>query len=428
MSRNIDDVSCHRRPLGDDDVVRGKFMISSRLGIPALLVMLFLHGGTVHVEATIRRRVLVAVPVQCRSIFSIRGGGYNNYWDNIPTDVNNTGDNINENAVTPSIAPRVGAAAATTVPPALSYANEHEEWLRQQQQQQYREAALLQEWQQPQQQQPSKNDDACSYLDIVRAYCMNMYRTSPTTFWTTASCLSVFLLWQVAPPRLRPLLHGYFLCSRASVRRSKGLSLLLASISHNSFRHLLVNLMTMLHFAPKLLVAGGGTTAGAGGRRMKSRARHMWTGPAIDVVAGAFAGDGPQRQQRQQRPLWPLVVGGALWGNLLFVSFRRRGSCLGLSGVTMAMMAVLGSSDPTRQLKLGVGFIPISLRAKHAILILLLVSLVGSLFDSSSTICHLGHLGGLLYGMTYHQLAYRHRSDVIRRYRVIKKYLSGGRT
>ena len=51
------------------------------------------------------------------------------------------------------------------------------------------------------------------------------------------------------------------------------------------------------------------------------------------------------------------------------------------------------------------GVIPVSLRVGALVQILLVVSLAGSVFMPSSPICHLGHLGGLLFGLLYYQNA-----------------------
>lgn len=49
------------------------------------------------------------------------------------------------------------------------------------------------------------------------------------------------------------------------------------------------------------------------------------------------------------------------------------------------------------------GVLPVSLRAGTLVQVLLLVSLGGALLAPSSPVCHLGHLGGLLFGLLYYQ-------------------------
>ena len=242
------------------------------------------------------------------------------------------------------------------------------------------------EWQQPS--ELGFRLKKSSNLDTLQAYSKSLYKTSPTAYWTTMSCLLVFLLWQVAPQL--PLLHELFLCSRLSIQRTKGLSLIMASFSHKSFNHLLVNLMTFLQLAPKIVRDLG----------MKS----------VSNLSPSTVDD--------TQPLWPLLLGSAVCSNILFALFRAHGSCLGLSGVTMAMFAVFCSSNPKQQL--AIYFLPVGLQANAVLLTLLIASLLGS-FANSSPICHLGHLGGLLYGLAYYHLGYRHRGAVVQRLRVIKR-------
>jgi membrane associated rhomboid family serine protease len=275
----------------------------------------------------------------------------------------------------------------TVLAPSVSYQNEHEEWLKQQQ----REPSWLDSnthatprgFNGPSQRRQRRQSNfreivsrsATSSLDILQNYSRKLHRTSPSTYWTTLTCLSIFLVWTVTPQL--PLLQEFFLCSRTSIHRSRGLSLILSAVSHKSFGHLLANLVTFVQFATKLRIEFG---------------------KKIGVPS---------------HPLLPLFLGSALCSNLLFVSVRTHGSCLGLSGVTMATLAVYACTHPAEQLR--VGFIPFSFPAGVAVWVLLVVSMVGS-FAPSSTICHLGHLGGLLYGIAYFQWTNNNhrRGDILR--------------
>jgi len=68
------------------------------------------------------------------------------------------------------------------------------------------------------------------------------------------------------------------------------------------------------------------------------------------------------------------------------------------------MLAAYASSAPDRVLRIMLmGIIPVSLRAGTMVQLLLVFSLVGSLFMPSSPIAHLAHLGGLLFGLLYYQ-------------------------
>jgi len=222
-----------------------------------------------------------------------------------------------------------------------------------------------------------------SFLDAARIYVERVHRESPTTFWTTAFSIGVFLSWQLLPA-MRPILMQLFLASRQSVKRTLGLSLVLPAVSHTSFRHLLVNLFVFLNLSPALTSIKVASSSWASTTRLGSPSK--------------------QHGGLSKTALWPFLVGGAVSGNLLFLLFRPGGSCLGLSGVTCAMLGAYAGAVPDQIMRIRVyGVIPVSLRTGTLVLILLAVSLAGSLFMPSSPICHLGHLGGLLFGLLYYQ-------------------------
>jgi membrane associated rhomboid family serine protease len=253
-------------------------------------------------------------------------------------------------------------------------ANEHEVWLQQQQQQQ--------QHQQPQHQTTYGNNDSLSTR--TQQYMTNLHQTSPSLFWTTISCIAVFVAWQI--PSLAPLLHKLFLCNRSTLRSTGGASLILSAISHNSFYHVLVNLFTLLHIGP--------------------------------TVQQALCNN----NKKQQQPIWPLLLGSAVAGNSLFVGARPLGSCMGLSGVTMSLIAVNARLYPQRVFGIVVGVFPVRLPAEHMLQILLIGSLVGS-FAKGSRIAHLAHLGGLLFGILYHELYLNNNSS----HHVLRKWSSFSR-
>jgi membrane associated rhomboid family serine protease len=76
---------------------------------------------------------------------------------------------------------------------------------------------------------------------------------------------------------------------------------------------------------------------------------------------------------------------------------------MGLSGVTMSLIAINARLHPQRVFGIVVGVFPVRLPAEHMLQILLIGSLVGS-FSQGSRIAHLAHLGGLLFGMLYYKL------------------------
>ena len=217
-----------------------------------------------------------------------------------------------------------------------------------------------------------------SFLDATKLYAQRVQGESPTTFWTAVCSVVVFLSWQLLPA-IRSILLQFFLASRKSAKRSWGLSLVLSAVSHTSFRHLLVNLFVFLNLSPALT--------------------------SVKVPSSSWASKTRTPYAGLSKPaLWPFLVGGALSGNLLFLLCRPGGSCLGLSGVTCAMLGAYASAFPDRMMRIRLyGVVPVSLRTGTLVQMLLAVSLAGSIFMTSSPICHLGHLGGLLFGLLYYQ-------------------------
>lgn len=239
-------------------------------------------------------------------------------------------------------------------PPPSTYVNEHEEWLRQQRQPQNY------------QQQQTANSRVHfrrsneSIFSRMNRYLINLNQETPTLFWTVISCVGIFILWQI--PALLPVVLRLCVCNRTNIVKAAGLPLILAAISHASFYHLAANLLTLLSVAP-----------------------------GIKDITPA-------------RRLWPLGLGSAVWSNLLFILMRRSASCIGLSGVTMSVIAVQASAFPDRVYRflLG-GLIPISLPANQILQTLMVISFFGS-FVKNSRIAHLVHLVGLLYGLLYYEV------------------------
>eukprot|EP00980_Cylindrotheca_fusiformis_P016148 scaffold4805_cov136-Cylindrotheca_fusiformis.AAC.3 len=235
-------------------------------------------------------------------------------------------------------------------PPPSSALDEHEQWLVEQAHQ----SRLI-----------TGNvavDKSASYGSLysrIMRFVRNIQQTSPSVFWTALSCVFIFALWQI--PGMHPTLLKLCVCNRSSVVEAAGLPLILAALSHASLYHLVANMATLIGIAP---------------------------GVGSEIT----------------QPLWPLFLGSALFSNALWVALRRSGSCLGLSGVTMSVIAVQARALPHRVYRIYLaGVLPLALPAGHILQLLLAISLVGS-FVRNSRIAHLTHLGGLLFGVLYYEL------------------------
>jgi membrane associated rhomboid family serine protease len=224
---------------------------------------------------------------------------------------------------------------------------------------------------------------AVPFLQSLTLYFRGMVQNSPATLGTSLACAIVFVLWHLFPHA--SWLQQYFVCSRQSAMKSHGLSILLSSVSHSSLRHLLVNLLLLFHLAPKLWSTIPATTSQ---KSSLSKGIHRTNYNA----------------STSSTPLWPLILGSSIVANSVFVAIRTTKACLGLSGVVMAMMAyyyggVMLNSTVPLQFWIG-GILPLSVPPRQLIRILVGISFLGS-FSTRSTIAHLVHLGGLIFGLLY---------------------------
>jgi membrane associated rhomboid family serine protease len=253
--------------------------------------------------------------------------------------------------------------------------NEHEEWLQQQEQYQYHQSSLV----------TAPKDfklQASSIVSNIQHYFVTLHQLSPSLFWTTISCLAVFGMWQVPrfTRRQNSILSKWFVNSRQNTRTTMGASLILSSLSHISPYHLLFNLLALLNFGPSVK------------RILQQRTRAFTT--------------------TDKSMLWPLLVSSAMVSNAaqLWLTTRRgsSSSSLGLSGVTMALAAILARAEPNRTFRvLLLGIIPVSMQARHLLPILMAVSLVGHVWPfqqrGGANIAHMAHLAGLIIGVVYYE-------------------------
>jgi Rhomboid family len=79
------------------------------------------------------------------------------------------------------------------------------------------------------------------------------------------------------------------------------------------------------------------------------------------------------------------------------------GGCMGLSGVTLAMMALQAKLSPDKEFRIVLAIFPVTLRANMALTCLLIWSVIGSLARNSE-VAHITHLGGLLFGVGYYEV------------------------
>lgn len=215
---------------------------------------------------------------------------------------------------------------------------------------------------------PLNNRKPPPITKLIREYFASLHEFSPTLSYGTYASLILFVLWQFSTSaQASKVLQNHFVCSRRNIRQRRYHTLLTSAFSHASFHHLAVNLYAFLTFGPS--------------------------------VARVLAS--------QSMELWPFVLSAALFGSLTFLTVDRRGmgSCIGLSGVTLALLAFDSLIYPSKELRMIVSFIPIHLPAYYLYLGLLGFSFLGvlGLVGGRSNVSHSTHLGGLIFGHGFYE-------------------------
>ena len=208
---------------------------------------------------------------------------------------------------------------------------------------------------------PINNQQPPPITKLIREYFSSLHEFSPTLSYGTHLALMLFVLWQFAQSQqvLGKTLQHHFVCSRQNIRRRRYHTLITSAFSHASFHHLVVNLYAFLTFGPSVV-------------------------RVLPIE------------------LWMFVIPAAVFGSMTFLVFDSRGmgSCIGLSGVTLALLAFDSLVHPSKELRMIVSFIPIHLPAYYLYLGLLGFSILGvlGLVGGRTNVAHSTHLGGLLFG------------------------------
>ncbi|KAL7449584.1 hypothetical protein ACHAWC_002235 [Mediolabrus comicus] len=200
---------------------------------------------------------------------------------------------------------------------------------------------------------------------LITNYFASLRQFSPTLFYGTTSSLFFFLLWQFQSSShlISKILRNHFVCSHYNVMKKKRFhAAFLSAFSHASLHHLVVNLYAFSMF----------------GRSVK------------------------QTLANQGVDLWPFVFAAAIFSSLTFLVLDRGdGSCIGLSGVTLALLAFDSLIYPSKELRMVISFIPIQLPAYYLFLGLVFISCAGIMGLIGGNVAHSTHLGGLIFGKLF---------------------------
>ncbi len=214
---------------------------------------------------------------------------------------------------------------------------------------------------------PSVRANPKPIMQVIKEFLVRLRETSPALFYGMTSSIFIFLLWQLPSNSISALLQRHFICSQHNLSKYRYHTLLTSSVSHTTMSHIFMNLFGFLNF-----------------------------GRAVEPIL-----------QRNQMSLQMFCILAAIFANTLFVLLHPEGSCIGLSGVSLALMAFDAKLHPGKEIGFLVRFIPIRLPAQYALTALLVWSVLGMMATKngrSDGVAHATHFGGLLYGILVYEL------------------------
>lgn len=205
-------------------------------------------------------------------------------------------------------------------------------------------------------------------VQVVQEFFQQLHASSPALFYGSTSSILVFILWQI--PQFASILRNNFVCSQYNLSKWRYHTMLTSIVSHTTLSHILMNLYGFLIFGKSIepiLKMNDMTLA------------------AYCVFAGVFA-------------------------NAFFVKMHSDGSCIGLSGVTLSLLALDAKLHPSKEIGFLIRFIPIRLPAQYALTGLLIWSILGmmaTMNGRSDGVAHATHFGGLIFGIGVYELMNR---------------------
>ena len=202
--------------------------------------------------------------------------------------------------------------------------------------------------------------------EVAIEFFQQLYRTNQTMFYGVTLSLTVFIAWQI--PQLNGVLQRNFVASNYNIKRGRIHTLVTSIVSHATLSHLFLNLYAFLAFGKSI-------------QPLLNQNRMSFG--AYCILAGVLA-------------------------NLFFLKVHPQGSCIGLSGVTLSILALDAKLHPSKEISFLFRFIPIQLPAQYALTALLLWSIIGMMATLNGRnrdgVAHATHLFGLIYGIGVYEL------------------------
>jgi len=193
---------------------------------------------------------------------------------------------------------------------------------------------------------------------LLKDFASRLHKKSPTLSYGMFSCILLFLLFRI--PNLGYVFRNHFVCSSFNLRKHRYHTLLTSAMTHATLMHLLVNMYAFYIFGQSV--------------EPTLRLNHISLG-AYCVVSAIFA-------------------------NIFFLlTAPKSGSCIGLSGVTLSLLALDAKLHPSKEIGFVLGMIPVRLPAQYALSGLFFLSVLGTVIRSGDGVAHNTHLGGLIFGI-----------------------------
>lgn len=229
-----------------------------------------------------------------------------------------------------------------------------------------------------------------SLYQFIIGYTRHLIRYNPVLAAVACMCLSVFGAWQLLPRSYLPILQRHFVVNRTNVAAGRWLSVFLSAVSHIDPWHIFFNLAALFSMGPNV-------------QNVLERHCQQQTSSSSIILPWMSFNRHNRMQQHQLMSL--LMVGAALSGSLMFLALGGASSSgLGLSAVTMALLAVYAEASPDGSIGILLGGIfPVRLPAYVLLQLLSLWSAFGSLvaMRSPQRVAHSAHLGGILFGIAF---------------------------
>mmetsp|Transcript_18836 Transcript_18836/g.23113 ORF Transcript_18836/g.23113 Transcript_18836/m.23113 type:complete len:411 (+) Transcript_18836:107-1339(+) len=203
---------------------------------------------------------------------------------------------------------------------------------------------------------------------VIQEFFIALHKSNPTLNYGILTSIAIFIAWQIPSPICTNMLKNHFVCSAFNIAtKHRYHTLLTSTLSHTSISHLLMNLYGFYTFGKNVI-------------------------PILQINKLSFA---------------TYCILSAIISNLFFLTLTPYGSCIGLSGVSLSLLALDAKLNPAKEIGFIFRFIPIRLPAQYALICLLLWSGFGVLTGGSDGIAHATHLGGLVYGIVIYELLNR---------------------